>query len=121
MKKHYIKLPMFNYSSIDLYIGSIKKCAKQVDKDYPNPDYKCEDNYIPGSRGWTFETSSEKHGHFVLMMLVKKPTIPEIFHESLHAAMYLINITGIRITTDNHEILAYLQGYIADEIKKVLK
>jgi hypothetical protein len=41
-----------------------------------------------------------------------------IVHECLHAAFQLLETHGIEVTPYNHEILAYLQGYLAEEITK---
>jgi hypothetical protein len=97
------------------------KCAKQADKYYPNLDRKFIDAVGYGSTGHTRQIENKKHGHFVIIFIEKKATTLEIFHESLHAAMFMLSMAGIVISVDNHEILAYLQGYIADEIIKKLK
>lgn len=44
----------------------------------------------------------------------------EIYHESLHMAYYILESVGIKHDVNNHEVLCYLQGYIAKQIKKYL-
>ena len=112
---------MFNDTVIALYVGNMKKCARQADKDYPISNHKFIKKIGNGSSGHASEINDKKYGNFVLMMLEKKVTVAVIYHESLHAAMYMISIVGIVISVDNHEVLAYLQGYIANEIIKKLK
>jgi len=43
-----------------------------------------------------------------------------IYHESLHAAYGILDAHGVPCGTDNQEIIAYMQGYIADEIIKFI-
>lgn len=39
-------------------------------------------------------------------------------HECLHCAWHILNDVGVTVTWDNHESLAYLAGWLADEVHK---
>lgn len=41
-----------------------------------------------------------------------------ISHESVHAAWKVLEIVGIKVDHENHEALAYLTGWISNEINK---
>lgn len=54
----------------------------------------------------------------VIVVLPKDAPIQDIYHESLHATWYVCNNIGIGLTCENHEIQAYMQTYIVDNIIK---
>lgn len=57
------------------------------------------------------------------VIMVVKPDCDDttLFHECLHAAWYVLALFGVGINVDNHEALAYMQGYLFGEIKERIK
>lgn len=51
----------------------------------------------------------------------KYKTISTISHESLHAAIFILDNMGISLTDSSDEIYAYLQSYITSKICEQLK
>lgn len=44
-----------------------------------------------------------------------------VVHESIHAAFYALHWSGVKVTHDNHEPLAYFSGLIYQKIMESLK
>lgn len=58
---------------------------------------------------------------FMCIFLYPGSTEEHIYHESLHAAYDILNTLGIDVTPENHEVLAFLMGYIANRILEEIK
>ena len=110
-----IKVDIFP-SNIFVYVGNTFKEAKSnFEKDFytelPLPETvvaRCQ--------------FSEKYNVIAIMLDINDPKLVEhIYHESLHAAGFIITSTGMTYNFDNDELLAYLQGYLADKILSFLK
>lgn len=41
-----------------------------------------------------------------------------VTHECIHCAWHVLNEAGVEVTAGNHEALAYLAGWLADEVNK---
>lgn len=58
----------------------------------------------------------------VLWYKAKHPDISSVVHESIHAAYHILEMSGVDLTPNNHEPLAYLADWITSmtvwEIKK---
>jgi hypothetical protein len=59
----------------------------------------------------------EKH-EIYLLLKPKYLDYNTLCHELMHLVMYICDLKGIRPEQDNDEPLAYLQGYLAEELFK---
>ncbi len=57
-------------------------------------------------------------GALFIMSFHRDRTEPTVWHECLHMAWHLLNHHGVILTWENHEMLAYLQGYLAERVLK---
>ena len=55
------------------------------------------------------------------MIVERKTDINTIAHESVHLAVKALDWAGIEYDVDNHEILAYMVGWIVETFKKPWK
>lgn len=67
---------------------------------------------LPGPKGMRYHT---------LVFGDKKVPVGRVFHECLHAALYIFDSFGVRISGDSEEVLAYLQGHLAEQVITGLK
>ena len=58
--------------------------------------------------------------NYFLVHLLPSAKMNIIYHESLHAAWYLLDHHGVYLCADANETLAYMQGYIADQLFEIL-
>lgn len=66
----------------------------------------------------TFENQS---GQLAFAMMVPEHYCEEtVYHEALHIAWFVLDEAGVKVTADNHEMLAYMQGSIAHMVKAKL-
>ena len=62
---------------------------------------------------------TEQGDGFVVVYIDKDDyNINYLAHESIHAAWFALDSVGVDVTIYNHESLAYLSGWIAEEIHK---
>ena len=52
------------------------------------------------------------------LFLLMAPELSTLCHESIHAAWGVLSYAGVECTSENHEQLAYLSGYIFEEFLK---
>jgi len=62
-----------------------------------------------------------KTGLAIAVLITPEVNDETIWHECLHAAWYTLDVYGVKLSVDNHEALAYLQGHLYTEIKKRMK
>ena len=64
---------------------------------------------------WHLENYKEGKSAFI-MYLPDLSDIRTIYHECLHTGWHVLAFLGIEVDADNHEVLAYLQSHLADEV-----
>jgi hypothetical protein len=118
--KHFkINLSILN-TYIDVFYG------KTIEKTFKLAEKKLgiiNDDDLIGVKAYCshhkkINPSKETSEDIVCIYIAKNVKDEYIYHESLHAAWFILDSACINITADNHEILAYTQGHIAREIKK---
>lgn len=66
-----------------------------------------------------FRSIPVQDGRYIeVMALPKKHDEYVLWHESLHMAWVILDGVGAQMGADNHEPLAYLQGWVASEVKR---
>lgn len=68
----------------------------------------------------TFIAGSEEVGNWINIAF-RQPSYmtPEVIaHEATHAAWFVLHMVGVKVTFANHEQLAYLVGYFAEQLHK---
>lgn len=50
-----------------------------------------------------------------------KKKIHTIHHEAIHAAWFILDNAGAKLSEDNHEPLTYLEGYIAEKVDDIIE
>lgn len=65
--------------------------------------------------------TDNRMGELIRISQVDYMTVGAIAHESLHAAMDICSDLGINPTYEEQEPLAYLVGYIAEFVGKIVK
>jgi hypothetical protein len=66
-----------------------------------------------------FDKIQQRGGVLIRFADKKAMTVSTITHESIHAAINILNYCDINITVDNQEPLAYLAGFIASCCEEV--
>jgi len=74
----------------------------------------------PGDHAVTIVNKTDK-GRSIAIVFLTGATDSIIWHECLHASWFVIDTFEIKIDVENHEILAYMQGYLYEQLKKRLK
>ena len=112
---HEFKVPieMFKHNSIDVVVGDTYSEAI----DFAEKEYETDLGDLRDATGGTAQFITGG----VLVILHKDQSEIDVWHEALHASWYFLKGFCIPFTIENHEILAYLQGYVAQEIMKELK
>ncbi len=73
----------------------------------------------PGDFGMTLKIDTAK-GRAIAILLLPEISDSAIWHECLHASWYILDAFGIYADVINHEILAYMQDHLHEQIKKRL-
>jgi len=73
----------------------------------PDPNYDGEVSFITNLDGMT---------HISIIIPYETYSANVLAHESVHAAWRVLDLVGIKATSDNDEPLAYLVGWIAGEV-----
>lgn len=98
-----------------LYVGFVKshnKLYKVAKKD--GAQFKEDDKYLDMDGLFYYNKNSLKRVLFVL------PTSNRlIVHETLHAAMHILDDIGQKFDMDNHEVYAWLQDFLFEEISNM--
>lgn len=110
---------------IAVYYGDPEEFENTVSKKY-----KCQfENFSNYCEGYCAFLEKERGAYTDqhILFYIKDVDIPgvigkiyTIYHEALHASWFILENAGIKITEDNHEPLAYLQGYIANEVCEII-
>jgi hypothetical protein len=118
MIKKTIKIPIYN-DVVNVLIGNVVKTAKELDDMYNGSDIS---SMIDGSvLAFSTQLKKLKDNVFHNFLLIDSNAVDVIiYHESLHIAYWILGDSHVKISVENHESLAYLQGYIAEEIIKLL-
>lgn len=94
--------------------------GNKIDKNrFPSVDLMEEDTLSRTER--TNDVLNDNNGVLIRFQNSKVITAEIITHESVHAAMEIMQYVGGKIDVRNQEPFAYLAGWIADCIDKVKK
>lgn len=102
------------YNSL-LIIGfdakAIEKCIKQYGLVY---------DISNSAAGQAIYLEDEESGYTIHVLWIDKALYKQEYltHESVHAAWHILDSVGVEVTAMNHEALAYLSGWIAQEVHK---
>ena len=106
-------------SEIELYIGKTHNNIYKITKRHGKKHYKFLSSF---SDGFCFACClNNKNEKVFIVSMDKKAKSEEVFHESLHLSYYILDNAGVKYDVDNHEAIAYLQGYIARKIKRQIR
>ena len=111
-----VKIPIIN-SSFDLYVGDIHENTKLVDQKYGT---KIGDDIRDDTVGFVYVLPFDKGCEQYMLFLPENAAIKIVMHEALHLSWFMLDTYGIIVEAHNHEILAYLQGFITERILKIL-
>ena len=111
MKKKTIKISSLD-THVLVFIGSFDECDKVLSK---YGEYS-----IDGSAALALEVVYDCDWECVLIFDEEQITNETIWHESLHSAFKVLHRKNIDTDYKQQESLAYLQGYIATEILKIV-
>lgn len=115
MKIFKVKVPPFP-GFITIISGSLDELMYELEKR----NFTTPNNVITvGDHAVTLKTETAK-GTAVAILLLPEIDDLTLWHECLHAAWYALDVFGVKIDVDNHEVLAYQQGYLFEQIKKRL-
>ena len=117
MKNFKVEMIPFD-GAVHVWIGNLQEIAEDIEEK--NPDLDMCAILQPGTLATTIKTQSIK-GEGVVIVLGSDVPDNILWHECLHASWYVLELFGVNVNVDNHEILAYMQGYLASAIKKRLK
>lgn len=120
-----VKAPLF-HTSYEVLVGpSMIDLVDHVQEMFPGLNLK--DEVSPDSMGYSLFITNRKVGSSMLALIVLRddqtyPTVYDtIVHESVHLSWAIIDLVGVKINEDNHEVQAYLVEQINFEIRKVLE
>ena len=114
MKEKLINIPIFD-ARVILFYGEHIDVEEGINLKYIDANFTNTLFY----KGQYFCINS---GDNIDMCIVLYPESTEehIYHESLHASYDILNHLGIDVSPENHEVLAFLMGYIAKEVLQTL-
>lgn len=120
--KELIQIPIFD---VDIYLyvkPSITDAALDVDRDF-DLNNSLVDELKPSTVALSTKIITEDNKVVFVMLFELNKGCNSFFitHESLHIAWYILDEMKFTINVDDHEILAYLQGFIISEINKLIK
>jgi hypothetical protein len=112
-----ITIPIFNYGVKILY-GDTNDIADKLEEYHEG--LSCGNERT--NKGTYLVVTNKKDGiQYDYMIISDDSDESTIYHESLHLAWEVLDRIDIEISPDNHEILAYLQEYIAKEVINIIK
>jgi hypothetical protein len=117
-----IKTPLF-HCTYDVVVGDTMNDIKRFLKETPHLD--ASDSVSIDMMGFTYVINT--HGTYMVIVLSAEAfkDAPDIYstlvHEITHLSWYILEAVGIEITTGNHEIQAYLNQSLYEDISKVIK
>lgn len=111
-----IEIPLYR-ATVELHIGDSNKTIKNAIHRYGND----AEQLVKYENSWCFTTwfQTSKYESCFIMSINPKISIEDIYHEALHMAYYVLHDARVKTNVDNHETLCYLQGYIAEKIRKI--
>lgn len=113
-----ITYDIYNGSEIGVIIGDKTiDAVKYVEETY-NTDLKS--GYDCDGYAIRLDNDNLHKVHFVIC-LGKDSSFSTVVHESLHIAWFFLEWEKVKVDGDNHEALAYLQGYTVDKIMSFYK
>ena len=106
MKIITVKLPIYKNGIVFCITPDQEEAKKYFKKVHINID-----NWPKTAHGHTW-TLSGYYPHVWLSGVKSAKQIATMCHEVTHAAWFVLEDTGIKVTADNHEVLTYLQTFI---------
>lgn len=116
VKKHIIKIPLYNQILVLYTASNIKDVYNTMAKEY---DIETTDDFSYASFD-TIYNYKEGIVHFILS-LPNKATLGTIAHECAHAAWRILEQAKFEPTADSQEPFTYLLDYIVEEVTKKMK
>lgn len=111
-----ITIPIFNYGIKVLY-GNTNEIADKLENYHDG--LSCGNERT--NKGTYLVVSDKKTGmQYDYMIISDDGDESTIYHESLHLAWEILDRIDIEINSNNHEVLAYLQEYIAKEVINII-
>ncbi len=115
------KKPFLSVTKIPIYDGVFVLAVTDTPKRY---SVLAPLNDLETLNAHAFCASHEgMQGYFVALNLLNKNhsiTNGVITHEAMHIVHFIADYAGIKVDTENDEALAYLIGWIVDEIYQTL-
>lgn len=109
----------FFYGDPDEFLDTIRK------------EYRCTfDNFDGFCHGYCafLEKTHGKYTDQNIIFYINSDDMPNgmkkihtIHHEAIHAAWFILDNAGIKLSDDNHEPLTYLEGYIAEKVDDIIE
>lgn len=111
--------------SVDMYfqpvtviVGDKEVAIEWMRKRLRPSAFESSENNIRGSNGYALQAHTGNGAHNMIWVPDIDKNYDTLVHESLHIAFYMLDYVGIHADPRSQEALAYLQGYLLDQIKK---
>jgi len=106
-----IELPIYNLDIVFIIQDNWESCIKKFKLDL-------DSSYLEAHAVTTVHKEYKEKHEIFLLLKPKYLDYNTLCHELMHLVMYICDLKGIRPEQDNDEPLAYLQGYLAEELFK---
>jgi len=108
------------YNQEILVFGSERDFRKWMKKN-PIQDQEEMEERINTCSGLAGILCTEKDGVARWFIFLEESDLSTLSHEAVHVSYMMLELVGVEHDAQNHEALAYLQGYIFKEVAQVLK
>lgn len=124
-KKFIISVDIFNID-VEVYIcDDVHDTLVKIDKENNDRNNRYEDQVTGFETAFSAYCNQFKDGMVykrMILLITDDIGENELIHECLHTSWHVLDHVGVRVNPVDHEILAYLQGYIYGKVKnKLLK
>ena len=111
-------MKVINYQPFgrNIYVStSFEEAKKYIQRMF---DFDISSDYIKGSSGQCLNEELPDGASLNIIILPEVYEEDTLYHECLHCCWDVIGDVGIKLTSKNHELLTYSQGWLASQIKK---
>ena len=115
MKEKLIKIPIFD-ANLVIFYGDHAEIEEGINNKFEGVNY--ENTLFQKAQYFSINTGEDI---YMCIVLFPESNYEHIYHESLHASYDILDKLGIGVSNDNHEILAFLMGYIAKQTIKTIE